>query len=57
MPDTLPKIFCWNLKEIIAQFKKIVVAASVMLAASTAMAEPAPKVVDLSKLFGRFEKA
>ncbi|GAA5013910.1 hypothetical protein GCM10025794_02340 [Massilia kyonggiensis] len=39
------------------QFKKIVVAASVMLAASMAMAEPAPKAVDLNKLFERFEKA
>lgn len=38
-------------------FKKIAVTASVMLAASMAMAEPAPKAVDLSKLYGRFEKA
>jgi hypothetical protein len=28
-----------------------------MLATSIAMAEPAPKAVDLSKLYGRFEKA
>lgn len=39
------------------QVKKIVVATSVMLAVSIAMAEPAPKAVDLDKLFGRFEKA
>ena len=38
-------------------FKKITVAASVMLAASMAMAESAPRHVDLSKLYGRFEKA
>jgi len=38
-------------------FKKITVTASFMLAASMAMAEPAPKAVDLSKLYGRFEKA
>jgi hypothetical protein len=36
--------------------KKITAATSVMLAASMAMAEPAPKAVDLSKLYGRFEK-
>lgn len=39
------------------QFKKIIVAASVTLAASMAMAESAPKAVDLSKLYGRFEKS
>ncbi len=39
------------------QFQKITVAASVMLAASMAMAEPVPKTADLSKLYGRFEKA
>jgi len=38
-------------------FKKIIVTASIMLAASMAMAEPAPKAVDLGKLYGRFEKA
>jgi hypothetical protein len=38
-------------------FKKIIVTGSVILAASTAMAESAPKAVDLSKLYGRFEKA
>lgn len=37
--------------------KKIIVAASVILAASMATAEPTPKFVDLSKLYGRFEKA
>jgi len=37
--------------------KKIIVAASVILAASMATAEPAPRTVDLSKLYGRFEKA
>lgn len=39
------------------QSKKIIVAASVLFAASMAMAESAPKAVDLSKLYGRFEKA
>ena len=39
------------------QTKKIMVAASVMLAAFTAMAEPAVKAVDLIKLHGRFESA
>lgn len=39
------------------QLKKIIVAASVILAASIATAETAPKAVDLSKLYGRFEKA
>jgi hypothetical protein len=39
------------------QFKKSVVAASGMLIASMAMAEPAPKAVDLGKLYDRFEKA
>ena len=38
-------------------FKQITVTASVMLAASMSMAEPAPKSVDLSKIYGRFEKA
>lgn len=38
-------------------FKKTIVAASVILAASMAMAESASKAVDLSKLYGRFEKA
>jgi hypothetical protein len=39
------------------QFNKIVVATSVLFAATMATAEPAPKAVDLSKLYGRFEKA
>jgi hypothetical protein len=39
------------------QFKKIIVAANVILATSMAMAEPTPKAVDLSKLYGRFAKA
>jgi hypothetical protein len=39
------------------QLKKIIAATSVMLAASLAMAESAPKAVDLSKLYGRFERA
>ena len=39
------------------QFKKIIVAATLMLAASMAMAESAPKAVDLNKLYGRFEKS
>lgn len=38
------------------QFKKIIVAASVMMTAFAAMAEPAPKAVDLGKLYGSFEK-
>lgn len=38
-------------------FKKITLTASFMLAASMAMAEPAPKAVDLSKLYGRFENS
>lgn len=38
-------------------FKKNIVTASVILAASVAMAQSAPKAVDLSKLYGRFEKA
>ena len=38
------------------QFKKIIVAASIMLATSMTMAEPTPKVVDLNELYGRFEK-
>jgi hypothetical protein len=46
-----------NLKEIIVQFKKIIAAASVILATSMTMAEPAPKAIDLSKLYGRFEKS
>lgn len=39
------------------QFKRIIVTASVIVAASTAIAEPAPKAVDLSKLYGLFEKS
>ena len=39
------------------RFKKITVAASIMLAAFTATAEPKPKAVDLSNLYGRYEKA
>jgi hypothetical protein len=39
------------------QFKKIIMAASVMLVAPMVMAEPAPKAVDLGKLYGHFEKA
>ncbi|MCS0633057.1 hypothetical protein NX786_27350 [Telluria mixta] len=39
------------------RFKRIIVAASVTLAASMATAESAPKAVDLVKLYGRFEKA
>jgi hypothetical protein len=39
------------------QFKKNIVTASVILAASIATAESAPKAADLSKLYGRFEKA
>ena len=39
------------------RFKKIAVAASVIVAASRATAESAPKAVDLSKIYGRFEKA
>jgi hypothetical protein len=34
-PAILPQLFFWNLKEIIMRFKKIVVATSVILAAST----------------------
>lgn len=37
--------------------KKITLTASVMLAATMAMAEPAPKAIDLSELYGRFEKS
>lgn len=37
--------------------KKIVVAASVLLVASMAMAEPAPKAIDLGKLYENFAKA
>lgn len=39
------------------QPKKIVRTASIMLAASMAMAEPAPKSIDLKNLYERFEKA
>ena len=39
------------------QSRAILVTASIMLASSMAMAEPAPKTVDLGKLYGRFEKA
>jgi hypothetical protein len=39
------------------QFKKIIMAVSVILATSTVMAEPAPKAVDLGKLYGHFEKS
>lgn len=39
------------------RFEKIIVTASVMLAASMAMADSAPKAVDLGKLYGLFEKA
>lgn len=38
-------------------FKKIIVTASVIFAASMAMAESAPKAVDLSKLYESFEEA
>lgn len=38
-------------------FKRIIVAAGLVLAASAVMAESAPKAVDLDKLYGRFEKA
>jgi len=38
-------------------FKKIIVTASVIFAASVATAESASKAVDLGKLYGRFEKA
>jgi hypothetical protein len=37
--------------------KKIIVAASIIFTASIATAEPVPKAVDLSKLYGLFEKA
>jgi hypothetical protein len=37
--------------------KKIIVALSVMLASSMTMSEPAPKSVNLSKLYEIFEKA
>jgi hypothetical protein len=36
---------------------KFIIASSVLVAASMAMAEPAPKVVDLNKLYGIFEKS
>jgi hypothetical protein len=49
--------FRWNFKEIIVRSKKIIVGGSVVLAASMAMAEPAPKAVDLGKLYGIFEKS
>ena len=39
------------------QLKKIIATASVMLAASMAMAESAPKAVDLRKLYRLFEKS
>jgi hypothetical protein len=39
------------------QYKEIIVAASITLVASMAMAEPAPKPVDLNKLYGNFEKS
>lgn len=39
------------------QFKKIIVVASVVLGESIAMAEPAPKAVDLNKLYGLFKKS
>jgi len=39
------------------QFKLLFATAGVMLASSMATAEPAPKAVDLGKLYGRFEKA
>jgi hypothetical protein len=57
MPDILQGCFRSNIKEIIVHFKKIIVGGSVMLAASMAMAEPAPKAVDLGKLYGSFQKA
>jgi hypothetical protein len=38
-------------------FKKIIAGGSVMLAASMAIAEPAPKAVDLGKLYGSFQQA
>jgi hypothetical protein len=37
-------------------FKKIILVSSIALAASIAMAESAPKAVDLSKIYGLFEK-
>jgi len=39
------------------QIKKIIVTAMVILAAAAATSEPAPKAVDLSKLYDRFKKA
>jgi len=39
------------------KLKKIIVATSVILAASMSMAEAAPKAVDLSELYERFEKS
>jgi hypothetical protein len=39
------------------KFKKIIMSAIVMLAASSAMAKPASKPIDLSKLYDLFEKA
>jgi hypothetical protein len=39
------------------KFKIICATASIMLAASMTMAESTPKAADLSKLYGRFEKA
>lgn len=39
------------------QLKNNIIAASIMLAASMATAEPTPKAVDLSKLYERFEKS
>lgn len=39
------------------QSRAILAAVSIMLASSMAMAGPAPKAVDLGKLYGHFEKA
>jgi hypothetical protein len=56
-PTIRRRFFVEITKEIIVHLKKIAVTASVMLAVSMAMAEPAPRAVDLSKLYGSFEKS
>lgn len=44
-------------RELIVQLTKIIISTSVMLVASAAMAEPAPKKADLATIFERFKKA
>lgn len=56
IPGIFRNILEQSFKEIIVQSKKIIVTASIILASSMAIAESAPKSIDLSEFYERFEK-